>query len=222
MPGKQVRFSDHVVIVTTPEVIGLSSLSLASTLSVSPSPVSQSLSLSMSSSSSSSSPTPTTTSSLASSPQSPPSWKRCPSSWWSDLEMKQFRQVAKLVSRDTRQKSWLTTSFEAEYHRCSRIADAHTDSDETTLQCTLQHLKPSQALVDWCIHGHCKRGLEQWSSTTHHALRRMAATKARDRVISIQTHCDALLIQQISERSTRTSRVFARLLGQADADALAS
>jgi hypothetical protein len=135
--------------------------------------------------------------------------------------MTQFRQVAKLISRDTRQKSWMTTSFERTYHQSIRIANTY-HGDESKLQLKLQNIKPSQELIDWCRHGHSKRGLETWSSVHHREARQAVAMNARNRVLRVQEHCDAELIQQISERSTRASRVYARLIGQADADAIVS
>ncbi len=132
--------------------------------------------------------------------------------------MTQFRLVAKLISRDTRQSSWMTKSFERAFHRSIRTANYF--DDESRLQTKLQSIKPSQELIDWCRYGHLKRGLEQWSNVHHRAARKVVAMNARNRVIKVQEQCDVELIQQISEHSTRASRVYARLMGQADADAI--
>ncbi len=137
--------------------------------------------------------------------------------WWSPMELTQLRYTAKASSRETPQKTWMTKSFRKAHNRSRQIASCY--EDESKLRIKLQNIKSSQELQDWCQYGHCKRGLERLSSQSHNEARSQAVKEARSRVVAMKG-CDALLIQETSEYLSRTSRIFARLMGQADADAV--
>ncbi len=139
------------------------------------------------------------------------------SRWWTPMEMTQFRQSAKQSSRDSRLKPWMTKSFERAYSRSRRVAELCDDENESKLLLELQNIKVTDDLVDWCQFGHRKRGLERWSSIPHNALRSHQVTAAKRQVLALN---DAILIRRTSEKFSRTARVFARLVGQADAEAV--
>jgi hypothetical protein len=137
--------------------------------------------------------------------------------WWSPIEVTQLRYAAKASSKETPQKTWMTKSFRKAYNQSRQMASCY--EDESKLRVKLQNMKTSQELQDWCQYGHCKRGLERLSSQAHNAARSQAVKEARSRVIAMKG-CDALLIRETSEYLSRTARIYARLMGQADADAV--
>lgn len=152
------------------------------------------------------------------SPESFPEKVEANSRWWSPTEISQFRHNAKLSSREARKKTWMTNAFERSYKRSTRIA--LVQEDETKLQKVLHEIMPNQELMDWSRFGHCKRGLERWSSKLHNAARSEVVTELRRTVLEMNG-CDLQLIRYESERLSRVSRIFARLMGQADAEAVA-
>ncbi len=112
----------------------------------------------------------------------------------------------------------MTSSFERSYKKSLRVALVH--DDESRLYNMLQALIPNQEIVGWCRYGHCKRGLERWSSKSHNAARSRAVTALRSSIVEMNG-CDEQLMREVSEIFSGASRVFARMMGRADAEAVA-
>lgn len=146
-----------------------------------------------------------------------PSTDDTQNSWWNTSELDQFRHSARLSSTDTSEKPWMMKSFERAYKRSKRIAEIF--EDESILHSKMCEIKVPEELTDWCRYGHLKRGLERWSSNSHNSARGYSVSKARKRITEMNAN-DIIFVRQESERNSRTSRVFARLMGQADANAI--
>jgi hypothetical protein len=140
--------------------------------------------------------------------------------WWSPAEMQEFRHTAKIISRETRGAEWMIRSLEESCNIARQIAKSC--SDEMLMEeKTWEHLEPRQDLVDWCRYGHSRRGMERWFCKAHKEIRADTTSKARRRILEMQ-RCDDDFLRRISERFSRSSRIFARLIGEADAKAAVS
>ncbi len=85
----------------------------------------------------------------------------------------------------------------------------------------------TQGLLQWCAHGHSRRGLER--SCSKSLFKRWEYTKrVRETIIAMSklSHSQPSSsindenLRQISEKESRLPRLFARLMGEADAGAL--
>lgn len=137
--------------------------------------------------------------------------------WWTPSEMREFRHAAKTMSRETRGTTWMIQSVEEAFNTARQIASSFPE--DTLTSEALQHIKPREDFVDWCRYGHSRRGLERWSCKAHKDARAEAASKARKRVIEMHK-CNSDFLRRIYERFSRASKVYARLIGLADAEAV--
>jgi uncharacterized protein (DUF1778 family) len=136
--------------------------------------------------------------------------------WWSPDEMTEIRHAAKVSSREVSRNVWMLDAFE-EAHRIARQLAASQD-DAAALMEILENPAShiSQELTSWCRYGHCRRGLERWSSKFHNVARTEAVKRARRKVLDEMKESDPESIRLVYERLTRSSRIFARFMGHAD------
>lgn len=106
------------------------------------------------------------------------------------------------------------------------------------IEMAVARLRLDKGLVPWCTHGHSRRGLERWSSKSHGNARTADAESAKAAVVaasrrharrsSRRSSGSAVVAQnedeigRVSRSSSRTARIFARMMGEADAFAAAA
>jgi hypothetical protein len=71
-----------------------------------------------------------------------------------------------------------------------------------------------QGLAHWCTHGHSRRGLERWGSQYHGTSRTDATDSSKSTVVNLNLSGDELARE--ASRLSLSSRVFARMMGEAD------
>jgi hypothetical protein len=102
----------------------------------------------------------------------------------------------------------------------------------STLDCALREARRAsleaepisldfQCLRLWCQYGHNRRGLEKLTSQMHETTRGNVVNKNREKVVALsQSGANAEDIRLASEKYSRSSIVFARIVGLADAEAV--
>lgn len=136
--------------------------------------------------------------------------------WWSHDDMKDFFASAKTLSRNTQRN--MVSGFEQAYETSQRMA--YSQKVKSSLRAELGNIRVDQGLLDWCRFGHSWRGLERASSVAHNEARMSVAQKARAIVLESKDAINAMdadVIQNAYEQASRSSKIFARVLGEADA-----
>jgi len=87
--------------------------------------------------------------------------------------------------------------------------------------CVLTLTIGAQGLAQWCTHGHSRRGLERWGSQLYAAFRGSNRSRSNSYIVSLQNQMSADGLRAESLNRTRASRLFARMMGEADATAVA-
>lgn len=161
--------------------------------------------------------------------------------WWGAQDYENFSIMARNIARETRRHRSLSIGLDEAYKKAakaSRIVDESTielavekltgNSVSLSYQLTQQLFRscenvplttvcfpPKKGLHGWCTHGHSRRGLERWISRLHSACRSDDASTAKSRVVHLQD-MDSEELRQESLARSRTARLFARLMGEAD------
>eukprot|EP00565_Helicotheca_tamesis_P000103 CAMPEP_0185735248 /NCGR_PEP_ID=MMETSP1171-20130828/24696_1 /TAXON_ID=374046 /ORGANISM="Helicotheca tamensis, Strain CCMP826" /LENGTH=190 /DNA_ID=CAMNT_0028405471 /DNA_START=21 /DNA_END=593 /DNA_ORIENTATION=+ len=133
--------------------------------------------------------------------------------WWKREDYFIFSQSVDSICREVRRLDYASCLVNA--------LDSVTEKTEDPSQ-----LKALIGLVQWCTHGHCRRGLEMYSNLAYFAAREQTKELARRSVVDEQNRqrelfgeTDAAMIRRLSEEATRSSRRFASMMGTADAAA---
>jgi hypothetical protein len=129
--------------------------------------------------------------------------------------MKEFFLSAKTLSKEAQRSNFMVTGFEQAYETSAVLSQ----KGKSALQSTLEHVQVHQDLLDWCRFGHSWRGLERSSCVMHNDARTEVAKNARCVVFEMMKrgNLDARVIRRYYERASRSSKIFARIMGEADA-----
>ncbi len=140
--------------------------------------------------------------------------------WWSPAAMKEFFVSAKTLSKEAERSNFMVTGFEQAYETSAVLSQ----KGKVALQATLEHVQVHQDLLDWCRFGHSWRGLERSSCVMHNDARTVVAKTAQCIVFEMMKrgNLDARVIRRYYERASRCSKIFARIMGEADALASSS
>jgi hypothetical protein len=135
--------------------------------------------------------------------------------WWTHADMKEFFRSAMTLSKDAQRRDFMLAGVKHAYESSKYMASSQ--KGKTALQKRLENIQIDQNLLDWCRFGHSWRGLERASSVAHNEARTHIAQKARSVVFDMELDMDADVIGRAYERASRSSKVFARVMGEADA-----
>jgi hypothetical protein len=140
--------------------------------------------------------------------------------WWSPTAMKEFFLSAKTLSKEAQRSNFMVTGYEQAYETSAVLSQ----KGKTALPSTLEHVQVHQDLLDWCRFGHSWRGLERSSCVMHNDARTVVTKSARCVVFEMMKrgNLDARVIRRYYERASRSSKIFARIMGEADALASSS
>lgn len=138
--------------------------------------------------------------------------------WWSSHVLRQSHQEARNLCLEARQKSWMVKGFEDAFDSAQKAAASETDDE--SIQQLLNTTFASTEVLDWCRYGHSWRGLERPSSTKNDKSRCDVQRLARKAVLE-NSESDPNLIRSLYQRASLPAKVFARVMGEADALAVA-
>lgn len=136
--------------------------------------------------------------------------------WWSPAAMKEFFRSAKTLSKEAQRSNFMVTGFEQAYETSAALSR----KGKATLPMTLENIPVHQDVVDWCRFGHSWRGLERSSSVVHNELRTHMTRKSKNVVFDLMKRGIAVepqVVRRAYERASRSSKIFARIIGEADA-----
>jgi len=133
--------------------------------------------------------------------------------------MEAISQTAKGIAKQVRRHSRMTIGLDEAYKRTQKIA-YKLDDEESTLK-VMEKLSLDSGLMQWCAHGHSRRGLERIGSRLHAMSRSRKEAALMEMILD---RCPSSLDDDKQEnwrhqieKITRTSRIFARMIGEADA-----
>jgi hypothetical protein len=129
--------------------------------------------------------------------------------WWSLSDYEVFTDTARNISREVRRHPGLTSGLD-EAFRKALLASKHVDQVEEAMQ----QIPLDPGLAHWCTHGHSRRGLERWGSQYHGTSRTDATDSSKSTVVNLNLSGDELARE--ASRLSLSSRVFARMMGEAD------
>lgn len=132
------------------------------------------------------------------------------STWWSLDDFHSMATDASQWAEESRRSKALIDSLDHALREARRGA----------LQQNSQILSEYQTLRLWCQYGHSRRGLERAASTLHEVTRSNIINLVRKRVVHLShAGADTDEIRRASEKASRSSVMFAILIGKADAEA---
>jgi len=149
------------------------------------------------------------------------------SSWWQKDEYETAKRAAKNRCRELRKEGFYKGCLSDAYKTaCRSVSKGPVDVNEINFASVLENQTSSQRLVDWCADSESPRGLERWTSKAHGYMRDKHVGESKTAVMMEQNR-QCLLGERDEERlgrvamnASKSSRAFARLLGQADQAAL--
>ncbi len=134
--------------------------------------------------------------------------------WWSPAAMAHNMRDAKALSKEAQSSGFMVAAFEKAYEVSKVMANTSGSFDDVQVE---------QDLVDYCRFGHCFRGLERSSSKLYNRARYSASSHARKGVIELTKQgADKYYVRGVYERATLSSKLFAHVMGEADAVACKS
>jgi len=138
--------------------------------------------------------------------------------WWLPEDYEEFKLTAKLICKEVRRNTKYTAGLDAAYRRATRAAVTIDDENDDEIEGVLKNLNLDLGLAQWCTHGHSRRGLERWGSRMHGLNRGEHAEDAKTEIVKLGDILDDMdLLRLEAEKRTRVSRIFARMMGEADA-----
>mmetsp|Transcript_3411 Transcript_3411/g.5017 ORF Transcript_3411/g.5017 Transcript_3411/m.5017 type:complete len:348 (+) Transcript_3411:64-1107(+) len=138
--------------------------------------------------------------------------------WWLSEDYDEFKLTAKLICKEVRRNTKYTAGLDAAYRRATRAAFTIEDEEKADdVEGVLEDLNLDLGLAQWCTHGHSRRGLERWGSRMHGLSRGEHAEDAKTEIVKLAYVIDDMEQLRIeAEKRTRVSRIFARMMGEAD------
>lgn len=168
--------------------------------------------------------------------------------WWQARDYEVFKGTARLISSEIRRRTEASSSplrsnsgsesyatvLTRSLDSC-RFTPLHNDNDHIESSHTLP-ARLFAYLTHWIRVGHSRRGLERWSISSHsenrnaareNAIRTVLGEQDQLRVEAEDERCDgrdAMVrgLRSVSRQATRSARIFALAIGQADAAAVGS
>lgn len=129
--------------------------------------------------------------------------------WWTLEELRSMTANASIWAEESRRSKALIESLDdalREARRASLVKNPEFPEDA--------------GLRLWCQYGHARRGLERTASALHEQTRSNIINMIRRRVVMLsQSGASAEEIRKASEKGSRSSVIFARIIGMADARA---
>jgi len=132
--------------------------------------------------------------------------------WWSLSDYEVFSDTARNICKEVRRCPSLTSGLDEALRKAVR------NSKQTEYDGKLQLVPHDQGLTHWCTHAHSRRGLERLASSFHCKSRNAGVVLTKSSVLNLSL-CGDELAKEASRLSLH-SRIFARMMGEADAAAL--
>lgn len=138
--------------------------------------------------------------------------------WWGPNDYFEFQATAEGISTAAQGNRRMTVGLDEAYRMAEELAKISDDEDllELEFQKLPVQSQRFKGLAQWCTHGHTRRGLEKAVSRRHCNFRRSLMRKANEDVCNLQTLSPPELRIEAEKRS-RVARIFARMMGEADA-----
>eukprot|EP00543_Licmophora_paradoxa_P015315 CAMPEP_0202460944 /NCGR_PEP_ID=MMETSP1360-20130828/46714_1 /ASSEMBLY_ACC=CAM_ASM_000848 /TAXON_ID=515479 /ORGANISM="Licmophora paradoxa, Strain CCMP2313" /LENGTH=246 /DNA_ID=CAMNT_0049082807 /DNA_START=21 /DNA_END=761 /DNA_ORIENTATION=- len=140
--------------------------------------------------------------------------------WWNRAEYDHIGDTARSICKEIRRHCATMTIGLEEAYRQSR--NASNEIEEYRMEEVIEQLSLNSGLAHWCTHGHSRRGLERWSSNSLGDSRISDAGRVKKQIVNGQNNFTAEELRQHYLRLSRCARIFARLMGRADAIAMAA
>jgi hypothetical protein len=142
--------------------------------------------------------------------------------WWSREDFRSFMSRAVRTSTEARKHTLLLEALDKAKSYSRQVAQLL--GDQESLNKNLENMRDEdRGLRLWCQYGHSRRGLEKYTSRLCFKTKRSDRLKLLMQVTMLsRTGVEPELIRQVSERTCRSSAIFARMLGIADAQAARS
>jgi len=142
--------------------------------------------------------------------------------WFTSADYEAISQTVKGIAKQIRRHPRMTIGLDEAYKRTEKIVDK-LDDEESTLK-VMKRLSLDSGLLQWCAHGHSCRGLERIVSRLHSTSRSRKEASLTEMILdccpsSFDDDEQENWRHQI-EKITRTYRIFARMIGEADAVAV--
>mmetsp|Transcript_13595 Transcript_13595/g.20547 ORF Transcript_13595/g.20547 Transcript_13595/m.20547 type:complete len:249 (-) Transcript_13595:316-1062(-) len=143
--------------------------------------------------------------------------------WWDHDDYDHFKLTTRAICKEIRRYESQTSGLNAAYLRARHGANSfqrakrrspNQFNDDDDIEPVVERLgKTDTGLVQWCTHGQLRRGLEKWGSKAHIA-RSKDSRVQKNAIIESELRGDDL--RKISLVQSQPSRIFARLMGEAD------
>lgn len=142
--------------------------------------------------------------------------------WWSREDFVSIMSKAIRTSVEARKHTMLPDAIDKAFTHSKE--EAHTLGDQGHVDEYLNLLSDEdRGLRLWCQYGHSRRGLERFTSRLYQETKRSDRAKiVRQVVILSKSGAKPDVLRRVSERTSRSSGIFARMLGIADANAAMS
>eukprot|EP00546_Thalassionema_frauenfeldii_P018500 CAMPEP_0178902388 /NCGR_PEP_ID=MMETSP0786-20121207/4575_1 /TAXON_ID=186022 /ORGANISM="Thalassionema frauenfeldii, Strain CCMP 1798" /LENGTH=233 /DNA_ID=CAMNT_0020573645 /DNA_START=97 /DNA_END=794 /DNA_ORIENTATION=- len=135
--------------------------------------------------------------------------------WWNRFDLESFSQTAKGIAKQGRHYSRISLGLDEGYKRIQKIAE-NLDDEESTIK-ALQTNSLDPGIMQWCVYGHSRRGLERYGSMLQAESRRMSELSLVETIRNFPYSADEEeVLRNKIEKQTRASRIFARMIGLAD------
>mmetsp|Transcript_35699 Transcript_35699/g.53219 ORF Transcript_35699/g.53219 Transcript_35699/m.53219 type:complete len:297 (+) Transcript_35699:247-1137(+) len=134
--------------------------------------------------------------------------------WWTMDDYQEFSETAHHICKEVRRHGALTTGLDEALKRSERAAKM---VDESRVEEVITKISADPGLAQWCTHGHSRRGLERSGSRYHNSFRGVQAQDTRACALLFQSNLSREELRTEYLLRSRSARIFARLMGEADA-----
>jgi hypothetical protein len=136
--------------------------------------------------------------------------------WWSQEELEVIMDKALQVSNEARDQPIVVGGLDQALELA--ISKAAVLGARKQLESYLSNVQEEErGLKLWCQYGHSRRGLEKFTSIFYNDMRKKDIYKLTKMVMVLKKKgAEPELIRQVSEQTSRSSVVFARMLAIAD------
>jgi hypothetical protein len=140
------------------------------------------------------------------------------SMWWSQQELEAFRYRAIQVAAYTRNEgqSFITKTIVQSLVIAANLASS--SNDDASMSSIFHDPSPyAEHMISWCQRSNARRGLERFVVNKTSTMRGTVSLHRKHVLRLYKTYHDDELAAQMSQNISRGNRLFARLLGYADA-----
>lgn len=139
--------------------------------------------------------------------------------WWNEEEVEFILSQASYGAEETRRNRMLVDTLDQALRDARRSALMSNNSNSVDLE-WVTPLRDRDPLYLWCQYGHSRRGLEKMVSQAHQITRNNIASKIRSKIVMLSRSGEGVEeIRVASEKMSRSSILFARMMGAADEQA---